>query len=134
MEKLKTVTKLLYEHSLVRYILVGGTTFVLDLGLLVLLHGVWDVNLVVATTIAYWAAITFNFTTNRFWAFQKRENAQLAKHLTFYLILLGANYLYTVLFISGAVALGMNYGVAKIVAVLLQTTWTYVLYKKVVFN
>lgn len=133
MEKVKHISKKLYEHSFVRYVVIGGTTFALDFMLLVFLHGFLDVNLVIATTIAYWTSIVFNFLANRYWTFGATET-HIAKHLTAYLLLLGANYLFTVIFVTSATELGMHYTIAKILAVLIQISWTYVAYKKIIFK
>lgn len=123
----------LYRHNLVRYLFVGGTTFIIDFGLLVLLHGKLHLNITLATTIAYWSSILYNFTLNRNWTFSASENKKLHKHLAAYGILLGCNYLFTIAFVSIASHF-MNYAVAKTIAVILQTSWTYRIYKNVIFT
>lgn len=133
MEKIKSFAGFLYRHSLVRYVITGGTTFMLDILLLVLLHGYLNVNLVIATSVAYWTAIAFNFFVNRQWTFGATDT-HIVKHLTAYLTLLGANYLFTVAFVGIASALGMHYTIAKVLAVILQTSWTYLAYKKIIFR
>ncbi len=133
MEKVKHISKTLYNHSFVRYIVIGGTTFAIDFFLLVLLHGVLNVNLFIATTIAYWTSIAFNFVANRYWTFGATET-HIAKHLGAYMLLLGANYVFTVLFVTGMTHLGMHYTVAKVLAVGIQISWTYVAYKKIIFK
>ncbi len=130
--KSKQFIQYLYAHSLVRYIFVGGSSFVIDFGLLVLLHGHFAINLAVATTISYWVAIVYNFTLNRQWTFSAKDKTDLQKHLAFYLILLGFNYVFTLVFISLA-SHHIHYTLAKILAVAIQTTWTYYVYKTRVF-
>ena len=61
-KRARTLSIKLYNHHFVRYVFVGGTTFIIDLGLLVLLHGFLHVNLAIATSIAYWVAIAYNFS------------------------------------------------------------------------
>lgn len=123
----------LYKHHFVRYLFVGGTSFIIDFGTLVLLHGKFRVNLAIATSIAYWLSIIYNFTLNRWWTFSAGENKKLHQHLIPYGILLAGNYVFTVLFV-GIVSHHINYAVAKTLAVILQTTWTYQIYKKVIFS
>lgn len=132
MKQIKGFLGYLYQHNLVRYLFVGGTTFIIDLGLLVLLHGVLNINITVATSISYWASIAYNFTLNRWWTFSASENKKLHKHLLAYGLLLGCNYLFTVLFVS-IVSRHINYAIAKTLAVTLQVFWTYPIYKSVVF-
>lgn len=133
MEKAKQISKSLYYHPFVRYVAIGGTTFALDFFLLVLLHGVLGINLLVATTVAYWTSIAFNFLANRFWTFGATET-HIIKHVMTYGLLLGFNYLFTVAFLAVATNLGMHYTIAKVVAVAIQMTWTYVIYKRFVFR
>lgn len=89
-------------------------------------------GLALATSIAYWVAIIYNFTLNRLWTFSIAEKESLHKHLASYLILLGFNYLFTVIFVS-EVGHHIYFGLAKAIAVIIQTTWTYSVYKNVIF-
>lgn len=132
MKEVKGLVGYLYRHHLIRYLFVGGTSFVIDLGLLVLLHGHLKLNLAVSASVAYWASIIYNFTLNRWWTFSANENKKLHKHLVPYGILLGCNYLFTIFFVSIA-SRHINYAAAKTLAVIIQTIWTYKIYKNVIF-
>ena len=132
MQKLKKLTYYLYRHHFVRYLAVGGTTFALDFGLLVLLHGVLNLNLAGSTSVAYWVSIAYNFMLNRYWTFDSRERRSLMRHMTAYFILLIFNYLFVVTFVS-IMGEHINYIIAKALAVLIQMTWTYMIYKKYIF-
>jgi len=132
MKTIRDYTRYLYEHPLVRYILVGGSTFTLDFVLLVILHQKFNIGLAIATSIAYWVAIGYNFILNRLWTFSMTEKESLQKHLTSYLILLGFNYLFTVIFVS-VVGRHIYFGLAKAIAVMIQTTWTYIVYRDYIF-
>ena len=133
MNRAKAYSLFLYEHPLVRYVFVGGTTFVIDLGLLVVLHKKMGVGLALATSIAYWVAIVYNFLLNRFWTFSIKEKESLRKHLVNYLLLLGFNYIFTLVFVT-TMSTHINFATAKAVSVAIQTTWTYLIYKNYVFN
>lgn len=133
MTDFKKLTLYLYQHNLVRYLVVGGSTFAIDLGLLVLLHGAEGVWLPLATAIAYCIAIIYNFCLNRWWTFSASENKSVREHIIPYSILLGFNFLFTVLFVS-LLSHFINYAVAKVLAVAIQTTWTYFCYKHFVFT
>jgi putative flippase GtrA len=131
-DSVKDYSKFFYSHPLVRYILVGGSTFVLDLGLLILLKEKAGFSLALATSIAYWVAIIYNFILNRYWTFSVSERENLHRHILNYLVLLGFNYLFTVLFVS-IVGRHIYFGLAKAIAVIIQTTWTYFVYKNYIF-
>lgn len=132
MKKIQKLTIHLYHKHFVRYLFVGGTTFGLDFGILFLLHGVWDLNLAASTSVAYWISILYNFVLNRYWTFDARERQSLARHISAYFVLLIANYLFVVVFVA-FVGMVINYIIAKALAVIIQMTWTYPIYKKVIF-
>lgn len=122
-----------YRHHFVRYVFVGGSTFVLDFSILFCLQHFTNVSLSISTTLAYWIAIAYNFVLNRWWTFSAAESKNLSKHLTLYLVLLGANYLVTLLIVLG-LSHFIYFGWAKVFAVIVQITWTYPIYKKVIFT
>lgn len=132
MKTLKELTSYLYHHHFVRYILVGGTTFIIDFGILYCLHGLLKLNLAGSTSVAYWIAIAYNFFLNRYWTFDVHEKASLKHHITTYLVLLIFNYLFTVTFVS-IFGTHINYILAKALAVLIQMSWTYFVYKNYIF-
>jgi putative flippase GtrA len=132
MEKVRTTTVFLYRHHFVRYLVVGGTTFIIDFGTLILLHGKLGFGIAASTSLAYWLSIIYNFTLNRYWTFDAREKESLQRHITTYFMLLIVNYLFAVTFVSFA-SDHINYIYAKAVAVIIQMIWTYPVYKKVIF-
>jgi putative flippase GtrA len=132
MDNAKSITLFLYRHHFVRYLIVGGTTFVIDFGILYTLHTHFNVKIAAATSIAYWVSITYNFLLNRYWSFDKREKESLQHHITTYFMLLIFNYFFVLLFVS-FFSHHINFIIAKAIAVLLQMTWTYYLYKNYIF-
>ncbi|HUC89537.1 MAG TPA: GtrA family protein [Patescibacteria group bacterium] len=133
MDSTKQLARKLYKHSLVRYVITGGTTFAIDFLVLVLLHGALKVNVLIAASISYWVSIAFNFSINRIWTFEATET-RLIKHVAPYLVLLCFNYGFTIAFIGVTTHLGMLYTVSKVLAVAIQTFWTYFAYKKIIFR
>ena len=132
MQKVKAATIFLYQHHFVRYLLVGGTTFFLDFGILYILHGVLDLNLAASASVAYWVSIAYNFTLNRYWTFDAHERDDLLRHITTYFALLIVNYLFTVGFVA-IVGLHINYMLAKALSVAITMIWTYPAYKRLIF-
>lgn len=114
-----------------KYLFVGGSTFVLDLGLLILLKEVGHLHVITAASISYWTSIGYNFMLNRQWTFDTTRS--LRRHAFAYGLLLVMNYVVTVSIISGLGQLHVQYALAKVLAVALSATWTYVIYKKVIF-
>ncbi|HXE10083.1 MAG TPA: GtrA family protein [Verrucomicrobiae bacterium] len=133
MEKIRTTATFLYRHHFVRYLIVGGTTFIIDFGTLILLHGKLGFGIAASTSVAYWLSITYNFILNRYWTFDVWEKESLQRHLTTYLFLLIINYLFAVTFVS-FMSDHINYLYAKAIAVIFQMIWTYPVYKHFIFT
>lgn len=131
-KKAKKITLFLYKHHFVRYLIVGGTTFVIDFGLLYMLHAHFAVKIAAATSVAYWVSITYNFMLNRYWTFDIHEKESLQKNIATYFFLLIFNYFFALIFVS-AFSHIMNFMLAKALSVLLQMTWTFYLYKYFIF-
>jgi putative flippase GtrA len=122
----------LYKHPLVRYLFVGGSTFVIDEGLLILFHGVLSIWLPLALLGAYCVAFAYNFVLNRWWTFNAADNQSIKKHLVPYSALFLFNLAFTVVFVSLASHV-INYAIAKVIAVAIQVSWTYFIYKHFIF-
>jgi len=124
--------RVLFEHSLVRFLLIGGASAALDTGVLYLLHGVLGVVLPVATFIAVVAAFGFNFTLNRIWSFGSQS--PVAGQFGRYLLLAAGNWVLTVALVTGLSALGLHYVVAKIITLAIASALNYVGYRMWVFR
>lgn len=132
-EYIKRTVGYLYHHRFLRYLFVGVSTFVLDFGLLYILHGRLKLNLPLSVTLSYVVTITYNFTLNLKWTFDSTEKTSLHRHLIPYLVLLAINYIFNVVFIS-LLSRHTNYLIAKFIAASLQIMWTYPIYRFVIFN
>jgi putative flippase GtrA len=133
MHNLEQRAKTIYFHSFFRYVFVGGTTFLLDIFILFFLHDIVTMSLLVAASFSYWLSIAYNFCLNRSWAFNAKEENDVSRHLALYIVLLGCNYVLSLLIIW-LLSQQMHYLVAKVIAVGLQIMWTYPLYKNVIFT
>jgi putative flippase GtrA len=132
-QRTKKAAGYLYRHHFIRYLFVGGTTFILDEGLLILLHGHLDVWLPLALFIAYLVAFIYNFSLNRWWTFSASENKTLKQHMVPYTLLFFFNLAFTVVFVSLASHV-INYALAKAIAVVIQVGWNFIIYKYVIFT
>lgn len=133
MKQAKGLVIYLYHHHIIRYLLVGGTTFIIDEGLLILLHGLFKLWLPAALLIAFSLAFIYNFSLNRWWAFSASENKTLRQHIIPYAALYAFNLMFTVVFVSLASHV-LNYAIAKALTVIIQVSWTYLIFKNVIFT
>lgn len=131
LQKVSKLHSFFFQHQFIRYLFIGGSTFVIDLGLLVILHDVLHINVLISASLSYWSSILFNFTMNRLWTFNKKGKDGIEEHILLYALLLGFNYLFTIGFIWVATHAGMHYTLAKVLAVGIQIAWTYIVYKKI---
>lgn len=127
------VIRKLYLNPALRYVAVGGLTIVLDVLILWILHGIVGINVLISATFSYWLAILFNFTVNRSWTFGSNQH-KTTRQVVLYLLLLGCNYVFTIVFIKFFTKHGLNFLTAKAAAVAIQVCWTYLAYRKIIFT
>ncbi len=120
------------SHQLFWYLVVGGLTVVVDIGLLALLHEAYGVPLGLATTVAFCTAVAMNFLLNRT-AMSSRGSQELMQHAFRYGSLVLANYLITLAVVTTAGHVGDRYLVAKVAVVAASTLWNFLLYRHWVF-
>ena len=125
--------KVRLSRQLFGYLVVGGLTVVVDLGLLGLLHEAFGAPLGVATTLAYCAAVMVNFLLNRT-AMSSWGSWGLTQHALRYASLVVANYLITLAVVTAAGHVGDRYLVAKAAVVAVSTCWNFLLYRHWVFS
>jgi putative flippase GtrA len=121
------------ENShLIKFLLVGGASFAVDLALLVILHEVFGVDLWIATPVAFLASLVFNFALQRSFTFraQNRRHVSLLK----YLALVVFNVLAIDVIVNAFDAWGLSYSIGKAVATVLTTSWNFWLYKVWIFK
>lgn len=121
----------LYQNAIVRFLLVGGLSFALDLGLLVLLHEVFGVALWVATPIAFVVSLVFNFLLQRMFTFRATNKGSISA--VKYMLLVILNITVSDLVVTGFDALGWSYIIGKTTATILTTVWNYFLYRHWIF-
>jgi putative flippase GtrA len=117
-----------------RFLVVGGVSAGVDVGLLALLHGVVGLRLVVATTVAFWTSLAVNFGLNRNWVFVQTRAGSVRRHAARYLAAVGLNYAATLAIVGGLVAAGVGYLVAKLAAIAVLAVGNYVLYRRWIFR
>ena len=127
------VPRLRLQRQLLSYLIVGGLTVVVDIGLLALLHGSYGVRLGLATTAAFCTAVVVNFLLNRT-AMSSWGSGGLTQHALRYGSLVAANYVITLAVVTTAGQVGDRYLVAKVAVVAGSTAWNFLLYRHWVFT
>lgn len=122
----------LSENSVVRFLLIGGISFALDLGLLAVLHEAFGVELWIATPIAFVVSLIFNFLLQRIFTFQATNHGGVSAAK--YLLLVAFNIVVSDLIVTGFDAFGWSYIIGKATATVLTTVWNYWLYRNWIFK
>jgi putative flippase GtrA len=120
------------SHNASRFLLVGGVSYLFDIGSLIMFHGVLHIALPVATTMSYAATLGVNFGLNRAFAF--RSDSLIGRSLLRYLVLVAVNYAVTLLLVTGLTAAGMSYVAAKTQATVMIAVTNYFVYRWWVFR
>ncbi|AMB41046.1 MULTISPECIES: GtrA family protein [Paenarthrobacter] len=120
-----------FTSSLFRFLLIGGLSFLVDLGLLALCFQVFGWPLWLATGAGFWGSFFFNYFLQRHFAFGGGGTA------------LGGVLRYSVLLVFNTLAvmgivelfqfLGAGYVIGKVVATAVTMGWNYFIYKHWIF-
>lgn len=119
------------RHPLVKYLVVGGLSFVVDAGLLWFCTSILGWAVWLGATIGFWTGVLVNFTLNRI--VMNRDKGKLLTQTSRYSALLAVNYLITLGILHLTTAWGLPIVVVKTAIVAGSTCWNYVLYRLWVF-
>ena len=122
----------LFRHSAVRYLIVGGLSFLVDFGLLVLLHQFlgWPVSL--ATAVAFLSSLVFNFIVQRKFSFDAGHKTHVS--MIRYALLVVANTVASVVIVELLTPTVLGYMGGKIISTAAMTVWNYFLYRHWIFG
>lgn len=120
------------DHTAFRYVVIGVLSAAADFGLLYGLHGGLGVPVPIASFVSVALAFVLNFALNRIWSF--RSQAPVVGQFGKYLFLGCVNWVLTAILVTAFTALGLNYLIAKAIALVLTTGSNYMLYRLWVFK
>ena len=115
-----------------RFLVVGGLSFLIDFGLLVLLREIVGFDLIVATPVAFLTSLIINYALQRLYAF--RSTTGIGPSAAKYLALVAFNTVATSLIVAGSEQLGVGYEIGKVLSTALMTVWNFFLYKHWIFR
>lgn len=120
-----------HSREALRFLVVGGLSFLVDFGLLVILHEVYGFDLIVATPVAFLTSLVVNYALQRYYAF--KATAGIGASAVKYLALVAFNTVAASSMVAGSDALGLGYEVGKVLSTALMTVWNFFLYKHWIF-
>lgn len=122
----------LWASNPVRYVVVGGAAFIIDISLLALFYEVLHIPLAVSTPMAFLLSFAITFLLQRTIAFGSQ--GKLASSAVRYTILVAANTVATTAIVTSAAALGLPWELGKVIAVGSTTVWNYFAYRHWIFR
>lgn len=122
----------LIRHSAIRYLIVGGLSFLVDFGLLVLLHEVFGWLVSAATATAFLSSLVFNFIVQRKFSFDSGHKTHVS--MVRYGLLVVANTVASVVIVELLTPTALGYMGGKIISTTAMTVWNYFLYRHWVFG
>lgn len=132
-ESIKNPRKAL-DLSIVRYLIVGFTTFFLDFGLHFFLKHQYGFAENIATRWSTLISMSFNFVASNFWSFPS-VSGRHGKKLLRYLMVACVNFVfYNLMFELLVTRWEINDGFAKVMITAMIVCWNYLLYKFWVFK
>jgi putative flippase GtrA len=121
----------LAAHPAVRYLAVGGCSFLIDLGVLTLCYTVLGTTLWFGTTAGFWVSFFFNFFIQRRFSFASSQ--AVGASFWRYGVLLAVNTVVTVVVVELFERTGMGFTTGKVVVTVAQTVWNYLAYRLWIF-
>lgn len=121
------------KKQIAKFLLVGVSSAMLDLGLLVVLKEQLHLRPFLAVAIDQIIVISFNFLVNKFWSFGSKTLS--VKQLIRYLSLVGFNYCSSiVLMYIFSEIIGINYLIVRVGSIGLLMSFNFVMYKHWVYK
>jgi putative flippase GtrA len=125
-------SKVILNNEIARFIIVGGLSFAIDLGLLMVLHEIFLVELWIATPIAFLTSLAFNFALQRIFTFRATNGRSVSFFK--YCLLVAFNTLAVDVIVNLVDWLGAGYQIGKVVSTVMITAWNFFLYKHWIFR
>lgn len=126
--RVRRVIEDLLRQDFVRFCVVGGLGFLINLVILKLLHDVWGWPIVVATLLGAEVAYFSNFMFHNFWTYkhgQKVEKSFRRLLVQFHLSAWSGMLLNTIIVYVAVVWFGQDSAVGLVIASLIVLFWNY---------
>lgn len=123
------------HKAIVKFVMSGGIAGAVDLIALYLFHGLFLINVIVSTTLAFILSFWVSFYLQKFWTFRDHGQQEIFKQVGLYMLIafinLNLNGLLMHIFVN---RLQFNYLLSQVVVSLLIGLESFVVYKRIVFR
>jgi putative flippase GtrA len=123
----------LFEKPIVRYVLAGGTSYLVEMVILVTCRYGLGYSDLVSVGVSYWLGFVFSFFLQRSFAFRDkaRSKREVSGQFLATVILLVLNYFFTLALVgilSGTY--GVNIVIVRTLAVAIIAIWNYLFFQR----
>jgi putative flippase GtrA len=124
----------LMEHRVVRYFLVGGSAYVIEIGCLVILHKVLGLSPVSSVAISFWIGFITAFTLQKLVTFKdfSRDKRAITRQIAGYSVLVAFNYAFTLMAVT-ILSDRFSVFIIRTAIIIIVTSWNFVIYRRL-FN
>lgn len=122
------------NNTAMRYLLVGGGSYVIEIGVLFSLKKLGLSNLA-SVAISFWIGLISSFLLQKFITFKSSSPSKkhLGMQIILYLSLVAFNYVFTLLLV-GTIGKAINVLIIRTLAIICTTVWNYYFYKIHIFS
>lgn len=124
----------LLKRSEVRYVLVGGSAYVIEIAIILLAQKL-GANNILAVAISFWVGLMYTFILQKFFSFRDRRTHH--KVIISQVLMVVALVIFNFAFTIGVTALLQHTFppvVTRTIAIAITTIWNFYLYRTRIFN
>lgn len=122
----------LFGRTLVRYLFVGGLSYLIEIGSLYYMSAVLGIEPLWSVAISFWVGFVVAYVLQKVITFQNREHTKkaIATQLVSYSLLVAWNYAFTL------VAVGLceqftSVVVIRTIVIIITTMWNFFIYQRI---
>ena len=121
----------LAQHQIIRYLFVGGFSFVIEITLLYILNRTFHISAAISVTISFWVGFIVAYVLQKLVAFRNKEKSRrvITIQIIGYSLLVLWNYGFTILVVE-LFHSSVSVVVLRTIVIAITTVWNYALYKK----
>lgn len=120
------------KNKLIRYLVVGGTSFVIEIACLSALHYIVNLSPTLSVAISFWIGFLVAFVLQKTITFKNNATSpkDLAAQISWYSLLVLFNYLFSLGMVY-ALSDNLNVIAIRTITIIIITSWNFVLYNRI---
>lgn len=118
------------REQFIRYIVVGATSYLIEMGSLYFLHSFLGLSSLVSVAISFWIGFSAAFVLQKWFAFASHDKTTrtITKQLAAYSALAAWNYVFTLGLVALFASLASVF-VLRTIAIVIITLWNFAIYR-----